>query len=219
MPVRSTMAQLIARVRLLISDPAGASQQFADQDIQDTLDESRDDLRYEGEVIAPSIVNNAFTNNQPQTIFADYYSKFGWWEQDVVLQAYYNGAAWAVVTPLASDYIVGHWQFETNVFTSGTSVPGQLPPVFATGKVYDPYGAAADLLELWAATLAGAYDVTVDGQTLRRSQLMAAKLTLAKMYRGKSKPKVAKQNRHDVMAPISSRRMRLLDSDDVVKGA
>jgi len=124
MPIRNTMAQLIARIRLMINDPPGGSQQFDDQQIQDTLDESRDDLRYEGEIIAPSIVNNALTNNQPSTIFADYYSKYGWWEQDVVLQAYSNGAAWAVVTPVVSDYIVGHWQFETNVFTTGTSVPG-----------------------------------------------------------------------------------------------
>lgn len=219
MSVRSTMSQIIARVRLMINDPAGSNQQFADQDLQDTLDQSRDDLRYEGEVIAPTIVNNALTNNQAQTIFADYYSKYGWWEQDVVLQAYYNGAAWAVVTPAASDYIVGHWQFETNVFTTGTSVPGQLPPVFATGKVYDLNCAASELLELWATMLAGAYDMTVDGQTLRRSQLMAAKLKMVDYYKRRAKPKIAKMDRHDVMAPISSKRMRLMDSDDVIRGA
>ena len=32
---RSTMAALIARVRLLINDPSGASQVWADDDIQD----------------------------------------------------------------------------------------------------------------------------------------------------------------------------------------
>ncbi len=219
MPVRSTMSQLIARVRLMIADPAGASQQFADQDIQDTLDQSRDDLRYEGELIAPSIVNLGSTQNSASTIFADYYSRYQWWEQDVVLQGQGpTGLPWIVLTPVAADYIVGHWQFETNVFTSGT-VPGQLPPIFATGKVYDLNCAAADLLEFWAATLAGSYDVTVDGQTLRRSQLMAAKLTMAQHYRRLAKPKIAKVNRHDVMAPIGTRRMRLLDSDDVVKGA
>jgi hypothetical protein len=122
-----------------------------------------------------------------------------------------------VLTPASSDLIVGHWQFENSVFTNGT-VPGQLPPVFATGKVYDVNCAAADLLEFWAATLAGAYDVTVDGQSLRRSQLMTAKLALAEYYRRKAKPKLSKLDRHDVMAPISSRRMRLLDQDDLVKG-
>lgn len=217
MPVRSTMSDLITRVSIMIGDPTNA--QFTTQQVQDYLDEHRDDVRYEGLAIAPSIVNTASTNNQPETIFADYYSKFGWWEQDVVLQGQgSNDAAWVVLTPVASDYIVGHWQFELTPFVNGT-VPGQLPPVFATGKVYDPYAAAADLLEFWAAVLAGSYDVTVDGQTLRRSQLMQAKLTLATTYRRRAKPLVAKQNRHDVMAPLSTRRMRLLDSDDIVKGA
>ena len=219
MPVRPTMSQLIARVRLLIADPAGASQQFADQDIQDTLDESRDDIRYEGLTIAPSIVNNALTNNQAQTVFANYYSRYEWWEQDIVLQGYFNGAAWVVVTPAASDYITGRFQFELNEFTTGTSVPGQLPPVFATGKVYDPYRAAADLLQMWAATLAGAYDITVNGQSLRRSQLMTAKITLEAYYRAKAKPRIAKLQRNDVMPDLGTRRMRLLDNQDIVKGA
>lgn len=219
MPVRSTMSDLITLVRTMIADPAGASQQFSDQQIQDRLDQSRDDIRYEGLAIAPSIVNLNSTANSASTIFADYYSKYGWWEADVVLQGQGStGLPWIVLTPAASDLIVGHWQFETSVFTSGT-VPGQLPPIFATGKIYDPNCAAADLLEFWAATLAGAYDVTVDGQTLRRSQLMAAKLTMAGYYRKLAKPRIAKQSRHDVMSPISTRRMRLLDSDDIVKGA
>jgi hypothetical protein len=196
----------------------GASQFFADQDIQDTLDDTRDDIRYESLTIAPSIVNTASTNNQASTIFADYYSRYKWWESDVVLQAYVNGAAWVVTTPVASDYIVGHWQFETNVFTSGT-VPGQLPPVFATGKVYDLNWAAADLLEYWAMSFSGAYDMTVDGQSLRRSQLMTAKQAASEYFRKRAKPRVAKMNRHDVLAPVSSKRMRLLDGDDLVKGA
>src|SRR5579875_1044478 len=216
MAVRTSMSQLIARVRLLINDPAGSSQTFQDQDIQDTLDNLRNDIRYESLTIAPSIVNNSYTNNQADTVFADFYSRYQWWEQDVTLQAYYNGAAWVVVTPVASDYIVGHWQFETNVFTSGTA-PGQLPPVFATGKVYDVYGAAADLCEIWGAMLVGSYDVSVDGQNLRRSQLAQAKFTLANIYRSKAQPRTAKMDRGDVLAPISTRRMRLLDNEDVVK--
>lgn len=217
-PYRSTMADLIALVRTMIADPAGVSQQFQDIDIQNRLDASRDDIRYEGLTIAPSIVNTASTGNQASTIFADYYSKYPWWEQDVVLQGYFNGAAWIVLTPLASDYIVGHWQFDsTAVFVNGT-VPGQLPPVFATGKIYDLNAAAADLLEFWAATLAGSYDITVGGQVFRRSQLMAAKLTMAQYYRRLAKPKVAKMNRNDLL-DVNSMEMRLLDNADTVKGA
>lgn len=212
------MSDLIARERLMIGDPAGASQHFLDLDIQDRLDANRDDIRYEGLILGPSIVNTASTNNQAATIFADYYSKYPWWEQDIVLQGYFNGAAWVVLTPLASDYITGHWQFELNVFTSGT-VPGQLPPVFATGKVYDLNASAADLLEFWAVSLSGAYDITVDGQSLRRSQLMTAKFAAAEYYRRLAKPKIAKMSRGDVLAPISSKRMRLLDADDSIKGA
>jgi hypothetical protein len=218
MPVRSTMSDLITRVRLMIADPSGSNQQFADQDIQDRLDANRDDIRYEPLTIAPSIVNIGSTAQSAQTIFADYYSKYKWWEQDSVLQGQSStGLPWVVLTPVASDYIVGHWQFETNVFTSGT-VPGQLPPVFATGKTYDLCIVAAELLEYWAATLAGAYDVTVDGQTLRRSQLMTNKISLANIYRRQARPKVAKMERSDVLAPVSSRRVRLVDEGDTVKG-
>lgn len=201
----------------MINDPAGASQQFADQDIQDTCDEARDDIRYESLIIAPSIVNTASTGNQASTIFADFYSQYQWWETDVVLQAYYGGAAWVVVTPTSSDYITGHWMFENNVFTAGT-VPGQLPPVFATGKVYDLNSAAAELLDFWAATLTGAYDITVDGQTMRRSQLQAGKQTLAAFYRRKCKPKKAKMIRSDVLPELDTMKVRLLDGGNGVKG-
>lgn len=219
MAVRSTMADLISRVRLFIADPSGTSSQFTDQQIQDYLDATRDDIRYEGLTIAPSIVNNPSTANQAVTVFADYYSAYQWWEQDVTLQGVNTatGAAWVVLTPLVSDYITGHWQFEIDVFNSGTA-PGQYPPVFATGKVYDVYAASADLLQFWGASLAGAYDVTVDGQSMRRSQLMTAKLALADYYRRQCKPRIAKMVRDDVLPEVSSRRMRLLDSGDSVKG-
>lgn len=219
MPVRSSMSQLIARVRLLIADSANIPQQFADQDIQDTLDDSRDDIRYEPAQIAPSIVNAASTNNQALVIFADYYSRYQWWEADVVVQGVNigTGAAWIVLSPAGSDFIKGHFQFELTPFANGIA-PGQYPPVFLTGKIYDVYAAAADLLEFWAASLAGAYDVTVDGQTLRRSQFAAAKLTMAARYRMRAKPRVAMMTRPDVSPDNNARRMRLLDSADSVKG-
>lgn len=217
--LRASMADLIAETRVMINDPSGTSQQFTDLLIQNRLDDNRDDVRYESLKIAPSIVNIASTNNTPQTIFADYYSDYEFWESDVVLQGQgSNGAAWVVLTPSSSNYIVGHWKFELDVFNTGT-VPGQLPPVFATGKVYDLNAAAADLLEFWAATLTGAYDFTSDGQSFHRSQLWQMKMKQADYYRKQAKPKVVKMVRHDVMAPISSTRMRLLDSEDTVKGA
>ena len=218
MAVRTTMAQLIAQIRLMIGDPEGTTSQFFDPTIQDMLDQERDDIRYESLTIAPSIVNTASTGNQASTIFADYYSAYSWWESDVILQGYFNGAAWVVLNPVASDYIVGHWQFELTPFVNGT-VPGQLPPIFATGKVYDLNRTAANLLELWAATLTSAYNFTSDGQSFQRSQMMQAKLTLALAYRRQAKPKIAKMQRNDILPNISSMDMRLLDAPDMVKGA
>lgn len=218
MPVRSTMANLIAKVRIMLADPVSASQQFDDQTLQDSLDEYRTDQRYLPLQIAPSIVNTASTNHIPSTIYADYYAPVQWWESDAVLQGQdSSGNAWIVLTPTDSDYLVGHWTFESNVFTSGT-VPGQLPPVWVTGKTYDLFSSAADLLEFWAASLTCAYDINVDGQSLRRSQLMQAKLTLAASYRRRAKPHVGKMIRHDVNPELSTRSVRLLDSDDVFMG-
>lgn len=216
MAVRSTMANLITLVRRMIADPAGGSQFFTDQEVQDRLDASRDDVRYESLSIAPSIVNTASTNNLPETIYADYYSSFQWWESDVILQGQdVNGNAWIVLTPVASDFIVGHFQFELTPFVNGT-VPGQLPPAFATGRVYDPNCAAADLLEFWATSLSCAYDINVDGQSLKRSQMMDMKLKMADRYRRLAKPRIAKQSRRDVAVELSAKRVRLLEDDDVV---
>lgn len=221
MPVRSSMSQIITRVRLMIFDPSGGSEFFQDQDIQDTCDESVDFVRYEPLKIAPTIINTASTGNQPSVIFIEYFSRFQWWESDAVLQGNNipTNAAWTVLTPSQSDYINGHWWFEPSAteYTAPT-VPGQYPPVFVTGKTYDLYGVAADLLDYWGAALAGSYDITVDGQTLKRSQLMAAKMTLAANYRRKAKPKTVKMVRKDIEQNAHARRMRLLDSDDVVKG-
>jgi hypothetical protein len=216
--VRASMTDLIEKVRKLIGDPAGANQQFEDADIQQTLDMYRDDVRYEVLMNAPSFVNTVSTNNQPQTIFADYYSRYSWWESDVVIQANDTATSrsWIVLTPTTSDYLVGHWTFEADVFNTGTA-PGQYPPVFATGKVHDVFAAAADLLEQWAATLTCAYDFSVDGRSFHRSQMLTAKMTLAQQYRKKAKPRSVKMVRTDVQPQLSTRGVRLLDSDDVMK--
>jgi len=194
----------------MINDPAGANQQFDDQTIQDKLDELRDDIWYEPLKMAPAIVNAASTNNVPSMVFADYYSNYSWWESDVILQGNSTSthAAWVVLTPVMSDLIVGHWSFEeasfAALFTNGT-FPGQYPPVWASGKSYDLNLAAAELLDFWAATLPDAFDVAVDGQTLRRSQRMDARMKLADLYRRKARPRTAKMDRRDVMPTLDTK--------------
>src|SRR5260221_1807179 len=200
MPVRATMSDLNALVRTMIADPAGASQQFTDQQIQDALDRVRDDIGYE--LLDPfiSIVNTASTNNVAAFIFADYYSKQGYWEADVVLQGLLGTAYWKVLTPVSAELLLdngAHWQFEASVFTTGTT-PGQLPPVYATGKVYDVYSAAANLLDFWAATLTGQFDFSSDGQSFRASQLWQMKTKQADYFRKQAKPKLARMVRTDL---------------------
>jgi len=163
MAVRSSMAALITRVRVLINDPSGASQIFDDQTIQDVLDARRVDL-----VNVPLTPKPTFTSSQLQ--YVDYFSE-GWadWEDSPTLKQFLTIA----VTPSVSENIVGHWQFAANTY----------PPVFVTGRSYCIYGAAADLLQRWAAKWVLLYSVSVDGQSLQRAQAHKALTDLAKFYR------------------------------------
>lgn len=219
MPVRSTMANLITKVRSLINDPAGGSQVWADQDIQDQLDRTRFDVRYEQLTPAPTILNAASTNNQPAVIWADYYSRYRWFEDDIVLQGVNVGssAAWIVLTPAASENFYGHWQFEINVFTSGTA-PSQYPPVFATGKSFDVYMAAANLLEMWAAKYTLAYAFTADGQTFHREQIIAGLTKMATTYRMQARVVSATPIRMDLQTPGGTHveHVPLLGSNDTI---
>jgi hypothetical protein len=179
--VRASMAELIDRTRGLIGDVAGASQVFSDQNLQDALDRRRADVRYLelecGETIA---VGGA-------TTYLDYYAPDGLtdWEGDGVLQ---YGGTWASVTPASSDWLAGHWTFSAS----------QQPPVYLTGKTYDVYAAAADLLERWAATLKLEFDFEEDGQRFKRSQKPAGVLALAAQYRAQARPIMGSLARGDL---------------------
>jgi hypothetical protein len=159
------MADVIARVRLLIGDPSG--EQFADTDIQDVLDMSR--VVVSNAVLQPSVTltANGILN------YTDFYAEYGNWESDAVLQ---NGAFEIQSDMAESDYLTGHWVWNL-------ATPGKLPPIFISGRYYDIYQAAADLLERWAAVWARSYDFSADGQSFHRSQAAAAMLEQAKTYR------------------------------------
>lgn len=55
-----------------------------------------------------------------------------------------------------------------------------------TGIAYDLNGAAADVLTDWAAAVKGGYDVTVDGQSMKRSQRHSQLLAQAETFRAKA---------------------------------
>src|ERR1022692_209294 len=158
MAVRSTMASIIARVRILVNDPAGASQQFTDQTIQDVLDSTRQDTNYLSLRPYPTFSGSTI-------LYLDYYAEQGDWEDNATFWQYRTTQK----TPSASEPIVGHWTFAVTT----------LPPVYLIGSTYDVYRSSADLLERMAATWVTAYNVNVDGQSLQRAQVMPNLLALA----------------------------------------
>ncbi len=168
MAVRTSMADLIARVRLLISDPAGTSQVFSDQEIQDTLDRHRSDVRYRELASAKTIAPGGAVS------YLDYYADVGNWEADEKL---YDGA-YNQLTPATADRLSGHWTFASN----------QMPPVLIVGKYYDVYAAAADLVEAWAAKEKLSFDFDADGQAFKRSQKVQMLLAMAREYRRQQRP-------------------------------
>ena len=216
MAVRTSMSDLIARVSLLIGDATNVT--FTTQNVQDWLDRTRQIVRYELLTPAPDIVPQVI--GQPAAFdWATYVSRYTDWEADEVIQAgSAGGKNWGLVTPLTSDELTGRWTFDVTLPTLGTP-PGQLPPLFITGKVYDPYLAAAFLLEMWAAQLATTtYDFTSDGQTFRRSQIVKAKVELAALYRRSAKPVTIKTVRQDLQASTSIQPVHLIgESNDFTR--
>ena len=164
---RSTMAGLIARTRTLIGDPTG--QALADDDVQAALDLHRTERRFVPLQPQPTFL--------PDTtiLYLDYYSDAQWWEDGVLLQ----DTSYATLTPTTSETLVGHWAFATQ--------PGGIA-VRATGKTYDVYAAAADLLEAWAAQVKMDFAFTYGRSQYQRDQKFRMMLDLARQYRGQALP-------------------------------
>ena len=96
---RSTMAALITRLRTLVADPAGASQAWADDDLQLALDAHRHQARYAElaplDTVAPG---GAITWLVWVATRTD-------WEDSPELV----NSAYTVITPASSDLIRGRW--------------------------------------------------------------------------------------------------------------
>lgn len=180
------MSDLISRVRLLIAD-TGSPSQFQDQDVQDVLDLGRVVVRTA--LLRPTITLD--TNGAAN--YADYYADVENWESGATIQ---NGA-FAIISDYTADYLTGHWSFSL-------PNPGQVPPLFITGQYYDIYGAAADLLERWAAAWARSYNFTSDGQSFQRSQAAQMMLTQSKQYRKQSFARTVSMVRDDLSGDRSS---------------
>lgn len=168
MSVRTTMADLITRVRELIGDPVIAgtpsTSTYTDQQIQDALDAHRTQIRN-----AP--LRPLQTANTSGTVtYRDWFAPRGGWEASPVL----TDASWAVLTPSSSDCLAGEWTFSTTQAS-----------VLVSGQCFDLYGAAIDMLYLVLQSKAAEFDFTADGQSFSRSQQMAGVRALIDAYRVK----------------------------------
>lgn len=173
---RTSMAELISLVRDLIGDPAGTDQVFTDNQIERSLDVHRWDYRYLPLKPLNTIVSSS-------TEYLDWYSDEAYWEDDAEV---FDGS-YVELTPSSSDALHGRWTFSDHQDS-----------VLISGKIYDPYGAAADLLEMWAGKTALDFDVDADGANMRRSQKQQALRALAAQYRRQQRMIVAQQVRYDI---------------------
>lgn len=147
---RPTMATLITRLRRAVGDPAGASQTFSDDELQDFLDAHRLEVRTVELEPVRSVASGGAVS------YLEYMAPRGSWEDSPVLQS----NSYAPLTPASSDLLRGRWTFATNT----------LAPVYITGQVYDLYGAAVDALLAVSATASQEFDFAEDGQSFTRSQ-------------------------------------------------
>lgn len=176
MSVRTSMADLISQVRTLIGDFAGTDQVLSDQEIQDAMDVHRCEARYMPLKPLVSYVNGV-------TQYLIWVSHLTHWESNAVLV----DDRYRSLIPGEADCINGRWAFSS----SQTAV-------LITGFSYDLYGAAADLLETWAAKSATEFDFSADGATFHRSQKGEALRKLATEYRKKQQVMVIDQTRSDM---------------------
>ena len=178
---RATLAAIIARVRLLISDK-GTPPQFSDDELEDTLDQRRTDIRYleltPAETIAPG----------GGVTWLDYYAPYDilWWEGDAQLV----DNRFAPLSPATSDLVGGHWTFTQD----------QRPPVWIVGKVFDLYAASADALEQWIAALKLEYSTTQETNVYQRNERIATMTALAATYRAQQRVQSVTMTRPDTQA-------------------
>lgn len=163
MAERAGMTGLVDFVERLVNDPANTA--HSRDDIQAALDVYRIEARYSE--LAPLA-----TYGVGGASYLTFQATVGYWESSAALYS----ASYTALTPATSDPTAGRWTFATE--------PDQ--PVTVVGWTYDPYQAAADLLEVRAAQLAEQYDFSTGPDSFARSQRYKHLLAQAERYRAMS---------------------------------
>jgi len=178
---RTTLANIIRRTRLLIDDPGNAvpAPLFSDEEVQEALDENRLDVVYLGLQEVETILPGG------QIQYLEYYAKYGDWEDDLRFQ----NNRWDIVVPDVVDNTVGKWSFTVQ----------PLYPLYVTGKRFDRFVAAADLLDKWVAKLKLDFTFSSQGQSFSRKEKIENLKDLATDYRKRQTiMKKARMTRPDI---------------------
>jgi hypothetical protein len=173
------MASLIDRVRELTAAGTaeytiGSTAYWSDEQIQTALDRARLDLWDAPLRPAPRQVGGTVVWTDYASGYANLESTLGGTALFEVRDAVGNlvsGTAWS------ADYARG-------VVTFAASTGGSAYVLNA--RAYDVYGAAASVLDGWAAYLARQFDFATDGQSFKVSQQREALATLARQYRSQA---------------------------------
>lgn len=159
MAARVGMVYIVDQIRLMISDPIDGSVYYTDDQIQGALDDNREDV-----------------DGYPLTARfggTEHVASVGWWEDGVLL----TDEDGNTLTQDSENLRRGTWTFS----------PAHTGDIGLTGSNYDIYGAAADLLEIWAGALVGEVEEwSADGMSVKRATTARLK-ALAQSYRVKAR--------------------------------
>jgi len=163
MAVRSTMAELITEMRLMVHDPSGDTALFSDQEIQDALDQNAYQSEYEQMVPISKVAPGGVT------VYKKFVAQHAYWESDVELVS----GDYAVLTPTSSDLKSGTWLFESS----------QNLPVLIYGVWYDMHGTAGELWGLKAGKCAEQFDSGINGDSYALHQKYDQAIAESKRHR------------------------------------
>ncbi|NLH98503.1 MAG: hypothetical protein GX446_03320 [Chthonomonadales bacterium] len=191
MATRETMADLIARLRSLIADPAGDGATFTDDELEAILDQRRTEHRYrELMPMATFMPDGGVRFLQYAALERRDWREgiavgngIGDWEEGAALY----GPDMNQIEPATGDLRLGRWTFAEH----------QPAPVTIVGATYDLYAAAADALERWAARLKGDCDVRAGDFAMDRSDRIRHLLDLAATMRRRARPTTGLLTRSD----------------------
>jgi hypothetical protein len=191
MAARTTLATVISDVRALTSAgpneyTKGTANYFDDDQVQRILD------RHRADVFDHVLVANPHRSGGT-LVYQTYVAGLDSWEETD------GGTATFVITSLTGGTVVpSGWSAD---YQRGivTFTADQGPVRFAvTGRRYDIYGAAAEVLRVWATQKKAACDFTIDGQAEFVEGQTRNMLSLAKEYAARAEPMTVALGRNDI---------------------